>query len=294
MIVSRRHLLLPLVLLAVLHDGPLSAQQPGVGQIERIAEVVPGRREREISQPSPRVQVRPSRTAAWADAAPRARIGTAGMLQVQRNVDVRLGVDRPTHRGVLTALPELLNRQGARVFPPVAGQGHPNGIYGVTLTQPQADELLMQIERGALLVDWTRGRLVVDAAGTRTVIRGTEVAFSVDTIGDSGILFLRSGEVEFPDHPEVRVPERGFVQLRRGMPPVVLPPGAISVREVDDAFDYHNRVLWNQLRPFWKDRRLLGAVAIGLTGALIYTFTRSGDDGLRTGTVTIPIPPGTP
>jgi hypothetical protein len=273
----------------------LAGQAGEVGEIESIVEVS-GRKPRPITRTPSGVQLRAGQTGALADALPGARIGAGGILQVQQNRDVRVRMVRPTHRGSLTALPELTDPNGISVFraTPV-GRGIRQGVLAVPSAQPRADEILLKVEQGALLVDWTRGRLVVEAAGTRTVVRGTRVAFAVDTIGDNGILFVESGEVEFPDHPGMRAPVGSLIQFRRGLPPALLPPGAVVPGEVSEAFRYHNQVVWNRLRrPLIRDRRFLfalGAVAVATAGYV--AFGGSGDP-TRDGTVTIPIPLPTP
>jgi hypothetical protein len=285
MTAHRAHGLSLLLLLA----GPAAAYAQNaseVGRIGRIAEILAGRGERRIEQATPMVQVQRTAGGDWLNAAPRTDVRNGDQLLVQRYVDVQVDVDRATHRGTLTFLPQVLRVGRAPVF-----GGDPasrDGFY--SLADRAAGELSVNVQRGALVVDWTHGRLQITAANTRCVITGTRVIVAVDSTGNAGFLYVIDGTVLLLDTPGL-VPRPGdVIRLQRGALPVRAQPDQVQVRDLADGFQYNNRQVWAGGRLFLLRPEFFVPALAAVTGGVVYAVTRNGSDDNRIGHVVIRIP----
>jgi hypothetical protein len=282
------------LLLVSLAPGDAWGQAGEVGRIDRIAEVLGGRRERLIKQASERVQAQNAGSTTWANLAPDAQVLDTNRLRVERFTDVRLRVQRPSHRGFLIFLPELLERNGNRAFPAPA-QGTPvrEALYSLNNVSGNTQDLVVSIQQGALVVDWVHGRLEVVAAGTRTVITGTRLAVEADPGDDTGTIFLETGTINFPDYPDVQVAAGQVIRLRRGLPPElgVLTPAALSAAQ--SSVRYHARGVWSRANPFWT-RPGFYVPALGVAaGGVAWTIATllNSDPPTHNGEVYVVLPP---
>ena len=284
-IIMRRRLeVLRGLALAALIQSALSAQAP-VGSIDQVAERVGGGQPRKISNASESVQIRRGGTETWILAGPKMGLVETDRLRVRRYVNALVKVERPTQRGTLTFLSEVLTSGGGRVFH-VPGIPVEQSEYLIgEIAGPQ--ELAVRIERGALIVHWSTGLLTVYAAGIPAAITGTRVGFAMDSTGDEGLMFLEEGIVTFPSSPGVRVSQGEVVRLRRGFPPEVFRPSPTEANEYRQGMRY-NEKLWSRFKPFWqKPAFLLPAAAV--VGAVTVVGATSGG-GTNQGTVVGTIP----
>jgi hypothetical protein len=266
--------------------GAGAQEESRVGEIERIAELVGGGELVKIERESDRVQVR--RGAQWVLAGPDSRLQMEDMLRVQRYVDVRFKVDRPAERGRLTFLPEVLLPDGARAFS-IDSVG-PHADYVVHQDSTAQRDLTVVVETGSLLVDWSVGRLAVVAAGVRSLITGTRVAYSLDASGDAGEIFLEEGSLTFPDFPGINVAPGQVVFIQRGLPPTVTAPPAEAAELYETAMRYNGEEIWSRLTPFWRRPVFLVPAAIAVTGGVVALLLTRDDGGTPGGTVIIRIP----
>lgn len=278
------------LLAGTLAPGTAVAQQrDNVGLVWQIAEIVRGSPV-EIRQTTDKVRLRGA-GASWINVGPRTPITPTAGVRVQRYVDAKVRVDLRTHKGELILLPELLNRTGQHVFPrqgPAAtARDSVVGEYTVGSDPASAEDLLVTLQRGSLVVNWDFGGLRVQLAGHRPRVIGTRLALATDDDGETGYLFLDHGSIDFPDYPDSRVSEGELVRLRPGVPPEIVPLTAIAVEALRSAVQYHHIEIWNFPTPFWRRREVLGPAAIAIIGGAIWAFTRNRS---RTGTVEVEIP----
>jgi hypothetical protein len=273
------------VALLVLCAGELESQT-AIGRIDRIAEVAGARRERQIREPTMRVQRLTAGT--WESLGPGALIRSADQLRVQRFTDVRVAVEGTTHRGTLIMLPELMDRTGTRVFPATAGvTASREAQYGVSSPTAGSGDLTVIIERGALVVDWAYGRLSVVAAGTPTLVTGTRLLVEASDDGQTGTMYLESGQISFPDYPGIEAVPGQIVYLQQGAAPVVQVAPLALVRAARSSGDYHAEEVWVAASRLW----VIPAAAVLATGVTLAACCR--DRGPSRGvTVMVQIPVG--
>jgi hypothetical protein len=277
-----------IVALATLAPTEARPQATPVGQVERIAELIGGGEPVKIDRRSDRVQILRAE-AEWMLIGPDAGVQTDDRLRVRRYVDVRFRVERPRERGRLVLLPEILTSNGATVFAVDSVGTHAD--YVVSEDASSRGDLTIEVEGGSLIVDWSAGRLAVIAAGVRTLVTGTRVAWAVDATGDSGFLFLEEGRLTFPDFPELDVRPGQVVTLRRDLPPAVSTPEPTAAARLGEAVRYNGQRIWDGFRPFWQRPAFFvpGALVVGGTVGAIVALT--GDDPPPlVGTVIVSIP----
>jgi hypothetical protein len=276
------------VILLLPADGR-AQEESRVGEIEKVAELVGGGEVVRIDRESDRVQVR--RGTEWALAGPASGLLTKDLLRVQRYVDVRFRVDRPAERGRLTFLPEALLPDGARAFS-IDSVG-PHADYVVLEDSTAQRDLTVVVETGSLVVNWSVGRLAVVAAGVRSLITGTRVAYAMEASGDAGQIFLEEGSLSFPDFPEIDVRAGQIVFIQRGLPPRVSDPGSEEVELYQLAILYNDEEVWegSTTPPFWRRPAFFIPAAVAVTGGVVaLLLSRGSDDGPHGGTVIIRIP----
>lgn len=255
------------------------AQQSRVGRIEKIAELQRGPEPVRIDAVSDRVQIRRGGTEAWTQVGPAEDLFLLDRLRVLRYVDVRFKVERPTQRGWLTFLPEVLLQSGGRVFD-VGGIAR-SAEYSIPADTSGRSELAISIESGALIVDWRAGRLRVDAAGHTALVTGTIAVFAMDSAGDRGYLFVEEGTVSFATAPDVAVRAGEIATLQRGIPPAVSAPQPSQLRDYRLATRYNAQQVWAGSRPFWA-RPQFFVPALGIVaGGTAYALTRNDNGGRR-------------
>lgn len=267
----------------------LLAQDDRIGQIERIAEVIGGGAPVKISTPSPRVEIGRGVTPSWASAQPDQDVFLQDRIRVARYMDVRLKVQRGNQRGWLTFVPEPLTTSGARVFR-VDAVAQP-AAYVIPLDTTNRGDLSVQIQSGALVVDWRSGRLAVLAAGHTAVIAGTRVAFAMDSTGTAGWMYVDEGTVIFPAQQGLSVGAGQLVRLQVGVPIAPAPVEPAQASALSNATQYHANTLWAQFRPFWQKPQFLLPAFGAIAGATAFAVSQSAsDEGPRRGTVVIRIP----
>jgi hypothetical protein len=281
-------------LVATSAPAPAASQLPGVGRIERVAQVLGGSEPVQIRAASDRVQLRRGATGPWLLVGPDSELVESDHLRVRRYVDVRLRVERPTQRGQLVFLTELLGPMGGRPFQVGNVGAQSDYVLGDTAAvagAAAADELVVTVESGGLVVHWSAGRLAVIAAGVRTIITGTRVAFALDATGDNGLVYLDEGSISFPDFPTVTVDEGDEVRLTRGLPPVVTTPPASTASAYSEAVRYNGEQVWAQLRPFWLKPSFYVPALATVAGTTTWLLLRPDDGpGAIRGTVIVRIP----
>jgi hypothetical protein len=278
---------------------------PGVSQLwaqreaGRIAQIVEnaGQNSWPALKPSTKVQVLRGVEAEWVNAVKDSGLYLRDRLRVERYVDVQFNVRRPTQRGKLIFLAELVQSdlRPVKVIP--AGIELREARYQIRPDSQVQSDFEVGIEQGTLIVDLVHGRLAVDAAGTRAIIQGTQATVTAYPGGEAGFLFLQSGAVTFPGFTGVRVSPGDVVELRRGFPPqrATVPQQEPLFRR---AVQYHTKGVGPRGAPFWKTAGFLLPAAAVVAGATIaITSSESGggiepppDDGTRDGGVTITFP----
>jgi hypothetical protein len=276
------------VALLALCAGELESQVV-IGRIDRIAEVSGARRERQIREPTVRVQ-RLTR-GEWESLGPGAVLRSADQLRVQRFTDVRVAVEGTSHRGTLILLPELMDRTGTlRVFPATAGAtAARDAQYNISTSTLPSQDLTVNIGRGALVVDWAYGRLSVVAAGTRTLVTGTRLLVEADDAGETGTIYLETGQISFPDYPDIQAVPGQVVYLQRGVAPLVQIAPPSVVRAARSSGDFHLEEVWAAASRLWM---IPAVAAVATTVVVCCVGPEKGPS--RAVTVVVKIPVGQP
>jgi hypothetical protein len=287
---SRRVPALTAFIAALLAPGLASAQQLKVGRIDRIAEVRGGLEPVHLVTPSDRAEIGRGAQDAWSFARRDQDVFRDDRLRVRRYIDVRVRVETPTQRGQLTFAPEVLLRDGSRVFE-LASTASPSEYVMPEDTTAQG-ELAVLIRSGALLVDWDAGRLVVIAAGHSALVVGTRAAFVMDSTGNDGWLYVDEGTITFPGAPGMAVGPGQLVRLQAGVPiSGVSNPGPGQANAYQNATRYHANQVWARFTPFWQKPQFVIPALSGIAVLAGVIATQTGDDGgPLSGTVVIRIP----
>jgi hypothetical protein len=265
----------------------------------RIAQIVEnaGQNSWPALKPSTKVQVLREPEVEWVNAVKDSSLYLQDRLRVARYVDVQFNVRRPTQRGKLIFLAELVQSdlQPVKFIP--AGSELREALYQIRPDSQVPSDFEVGIERGTLIVDLVHGRLAVHAAGTRAIIQGTQATVTAYPGGEAGFLFLQSGAVTFPGFPTVRVSPGDVVELRRGFPPQIatVPQQEPLFRR---AVQYHTKGVGPPRPPFWKTAGFLLPAAAVVAGATVAITSQSSggniqpppDDGNRDGVVIITFP----
>jgi hypothetical protein len=264
--------------------APTLHAQTRVGNVRRIAEVFAARREREIRDATPLVRIQRA-GGGWSNASPSSQLFLQDQLMLQRYVDVQVEAKGAPYDGVLTFLPELVRESRDPVYSFEAPTR--DGVYRM-VGGTDAD-LGIDIQRGALVVQWNHGRLEVLAAGTRIDVLGTRLAISVDSSGDSGWVYLQEGTIIFPDFPGITVGNGEVFRLVRSAPPLRSQPDGVQRGSFEDVVEFNHSQVWSQFRPFYL-KPLFYVPALVAGGAVAWMVARPDDDGDPRGRVIIRIP----
>ncbi len=267
-------------------SAPAAGQREQVGKIERILSLDGGAR-RTIREATPLVQVQQTGVPEWSDVAPGSPLFSGAEMRVERYLDARVRVESENHRGYIAFLPELWERGSGRVVRVGDAETRVReGRYSVTRSSDGARGVTVAIERGAVAIDWRSGELSLEAAGTGVLVYGTRLAVVVDSAGTVGRLFLVSGLVTLPQHPDFVVRSGRWIQLRPfPLPPIEEPLSAPEARLAREAVQYHASAAWSPglLRP----RNAFFAAGGVVVGRLLFDLIVSADEpGERSGTVT--------
>lgn len=275
---------------ALLVPGLASAQQLRVGRIDRIAEVRGGLEPVHLVTPSDRAEIGRGAQDNWSFARRDQDMFREDRLRVRRYIDVRVKVETPTQRGQLTFAPEVLLRDGGRIFE-LASIASPSEYIMPEDTTARGD-LAVHIRSGALLVDWESGRLVVIAAGHSALVVGTRAAFVMDSTGNDGWLYVDEGTITFLGSPGITVGAGQLVRLQAGVPlSGVSNPGPGQANAYRSVTRYHANQVWAGFTPFWRKPQFIIPVVGVFAGAAAFIATQAGDDGgPLSGTVIIRIP----
>jgi hypothetical protein len=246
--------------------SPLWAQREA-GRIAQIVENA-GQNSWPALKPSPKVQVLREAEAEWVNAVKDSSLYLQDRLRVARYVDVQFNVRRPTQRGKLIFLAELVQSDLRPVKFIPAGSELREALYQIRPDSQVPSDFEVGIERGTLIVDLVHGRLAVHAAGIRAIIQGTQATVTAYPGGDAGFLFLQSGAVTFPESPAVRVSPGDVVELRRGFPPQI-----VTVPQQEPLFrravQYHMKGVGPVRPPFWRSAGFLLPAAAAVVGATV-------------------------
>lgn len=284
----------PLAVLALApHPGRgLAAQEPGIGRITRIAQIIGPDEVVSVDTTTSLVQVRRG-GGDWRNSRARQSLLVEDELRVLRFVDAQLDLEHGDQSGVLTFLPVLIRRDGRPVSGLYEDTGRPDTAAYVMRPDPaRRGDVAVEIERGSLVVEWNDGILSVFAAGDTIVIPSTRVAVTVLPGGDEAFVFVESGTVT--------IPARGFeisageeAHLRRGMTPEKssLQRREARIRDYNDAMRYAHNEVWAGPKPFWAQPAFfVPAGALAVAGAAVLIAGGGGDDEGLQGFVIIRIP----
>jgi hypothetical protein len=265
-----------------------AAAQARVGHIARIAELRENARPVTLKVATDRFSIRRSPSTDWIPIGPETVLYENDRLRVASFVDVRFEVQRPAQRGRIVVTHEVRNDEGARVFDLLAGPGPAS--YRLVQDSTGTGDLGLEIESGALVIDWRGGRLTILAAGHPAVIVSTRVTFAMDANGNNGFLFVEEGTVVFPASNNLQVQAGQIVQLQRGVPPSLVNSEPATLERYTDATRYNAREIWSGLRPFWqKPAFFLPAIGV-VAGTTAFLLSRDGDGGGGGGRIIIRIP----
>jgi hypothetical protein len=266
------------------------AQQAEAGRIDRIAESVrPGKWQGVDSTSKVRLLRLPSPE--WKSAGRKGSVLLNDRMQVERLVDVQVGVERPAQQGKLIFLTELLDKDLRPVVEAPNGRELESASYEMRPDSADPSLLAVHVEQGSLIIDWVHGRLLVVTPVTRFVIRGTKVALTVYPGGAAGFVLLQSGVVTFLDSPGVQIKEGEIAEFQPGRAPRVSRPGLEDGLRFRNAVQYNAKGVWSQLTPFWQKAAFLLPVTAAAGAAAAVVVSQSGDDdGTRAGSVVIGFP----
>ena len=193
-----------------------TGQQPEAGRIDRIAENVrPGKWQGVDSTSKVRLLRLPSPE--WKGIGRKASVLLNDRMQVERLVDVQVGVESRAQQGKLIFLTELLDKDLRPVVKDPNGREITSASYQMLPSPDDPNLLAVNVEQGSLIIDWVHGRLQVITPITRFVIRGTKVALTVYPGGAAGFVLLQSGALTFLDTPGLEIKEERSRSSNRGM-----------------------------------------------------------------------------
>ena len=259
----------------------LAAQQPGVGRITRIAQIIGPDEVVQVDTTTSLVQIRRG-GGDWRSSRARQSLLVEDELMVLRFVDAQLDLEHGDQSGVLTFLPVLIRRDGRPVSGLYEDTGRPDTAAYVMRPDPsRRGDVAVEIERGSLVVEWNDGILSVFAAGDTIVIPSTRVAVTVLPGGDEAFVFVESGTVTIASQGlEVAAGEEAH--LGRGMTPEKrgLERGEARAREYNDAVRYAHNEVWAGPKPFWAQPAFfIPAGALAVAGAAFVVADLGGDEG---------------
>lgn len=217
----------------------------------------------------------------WKERTPRyAQLGGSlydrELLRLERGLRLDLRIDRPdlVSRHVMASDAGTL-AQPALDFVDVAFDQQ--GVYALREDPRRLKGLELLLVKGMMWLELQRGGIAVRAAGTVTHVNGTEVVFVVGRDSTEGVVYLRHGQILFPDFPELRVLDGQAWRLQAGQPPQLLDLPAAQQRRWRDIARYNSRTVWSKV--WWK--RALFYVPAGalVTGGIAYLLTRDGSGG---------------
>lgn len=161
------------------------------------------------------------------------------------------------------------------------------GLYEIGPDPRRLRGLEFFLRSGQLFFQQLAGGVSVRAGGTIAYVDGTEVLV-VGADSTAGLLYMKEGQVRFPDYPDVRVGDGQLWRLRQGERPQQLLLGVSTLEAWRQLADYHRTQL--SPKPFWQKPAFLASTAAVLIGGGVLLF--SGDDGPGTasGTVTVTLP----
>jgi len=266
--------------------APVAHAQSRIGNVRRIAEVLAARREREIKDATPLVRIQRAGGTSWTNASPSSQLFMQDQLMLQRYVDVQVEAKGAPYDGVLTFLPELIRESRDPVYSFEAPTR--DGVY--RMTGGSDVDLGVDIQRGALVVQWNHGRLEVLAAGTRIDVLGTRLAIAVDSTGDAGWVYLEQGTIVFPDFPAITVNNGEVFRLLRSAPPVRRQTEPAQRSAFDDVVDFNHSVVWSGFRPFYLKPLYIVPATLAAGGVIGWLITRDNGNGDPRGRVIIRIP----
>jgi len=263
-----------------------TGQQAEAGRIDRIAENVrPGKWQGVDSTSKVRLMRLPSQE--WKNTETKASVFLNDRMQVERLVDVQVGIERRGQQGKLIFLTELLDKDQRPVVQDPNGREIPTAQYQLMASPEDPNLLAVNVEQGSLIIDWVHGRLLVVTPVTRFVIKGTKVALTVYPGGAGGVVLLLSGVVTFLDTPGLQISQGEIAEFQRGTVPRIARPQVDQL--IHDAIQYNAKDVW--AKPFWQKAAFLVPAAAAAGAAAAVVVGQSGDeDGTRNGSVVINLP----
>jgi hypothetical protein len=273
--------------LCLLVVPPATGQQAEAGRIDRIAERVrQGKWQGVDSTSKVRLLRLPSQE--WRSTGTKASVLLNDRMQVERLVDVQVGVDRKGQQGKLIFLTELLDKDQRPVVQDPNGRDIPTAQYQLMASPEDPSLLAVNVEQGSLIIDWVHGRLLVVTPVTRFVIKGTKVALTVYPGGVGGVILLLEGVVTFLDVPGLQINKGEIAEFQRGNVPRVSRPGMDQLR-FHDAVQYNAKDVW--AKPFWQKAAFLVPAAAAAGAVTAVVVSQSGEeDGPPEGSVVINFP----
>jgi hypothetical protein len=250
-----------------------TGQQAEAGRIDRIAENVrPGKWQGVDSTSKVRLMRLPSQE--WKSTGTKASVLLNDRMQVERLVDVQVGVERRGQQGKLIFLTELLDKDQRPVVQDPKGREIPTAQYQLMASPEDPNLLAVNVEQGSLIIDWVHGRLLVVTPVTRFVIKGTKVALTVYPGGAGGVVMLVEGVVTFLDAQGLQINQGEIAEFQRGQVPRISRPRVDQL--FHDAFQYNAKDVW--AKPFWQKAAFLVPAAAAAGAATAVVVSQSGGD----------------
>lgn len=130
-------------------------------------------------------------------------------------------------------------------------------------------KLILSLDYGAVTAQWADGLLYVHALDLPVRVKGTEFGVLVDSAVPRAYLYVKTGQVEFANIPNLVVTENQlFTWTRGGIPQMVspLPPG------FEREFVFHATEIWKPPKLSWWHRIPGPAKAVGGIGVVVAAF----------------------
>jgi hypothetical protein len=239
------------VVLAALLPDTARAQDVGVGKVYRIAE------EKQSVDSTRRAELWRTRAGLRGQVRRDARLEVRDVVLLRDRIIVDLRFDQPGLASDAYLTSHLASGGGYEIL----------GSDAVdTLSRLQ-----LVVRQGVMVVQHARGQLRVLANGTRTDIRGTTVLFEVDSLTQTGRVFLQQGHITFPDYSMVGIGENRAWRLKPGQKPEEFVPSGEQLKQWRHEVRYATYSVWHPT-PFWQKPSFLlpaAAVVVGGVGCAV-------------------------
>jgi hypothetical protein len=202
------------------------------------------------------------------------RVAIRDIVRLRRRITVELDINRP----------DLVTKA-------FLGSHKLSAVGGYEILPGSLDKLSalqLVVKQGVLVVEHARGQLMAVACSTRVKVIGTTVLFQVDSLTQTGTVFLLDGHISYVDYDMDETGQNRAWRVKPGQRPQEFVPTGGELKQWRHEVDYATHTVWRST-PFWQKPSFLLPAAAVVAGAVGCAAAGcfSGGDGSSVG------PPGT-